>query len=133
MAGPVLVAWVVQAVAGVVLLTRARRRGRAVAVHASVSVGALGLWLSFVTTHQVGWGWAAFGALTVGNGVGDALLVRRSRRALGQGPSGRADYGAAIRGVFAGRFPRLVTFHALFAGIVYFGSLAACVVATLQR
>jgi hypothetical protein len=132
MAGPVLVAWVVQAVAGVLLLTRARRRGGTVAVHACVSVVALGLWTAFVATDRVGWGWAAFGTLTVGNGVGDALLVRRSRRALGPGASGRADYGAAIRGVFAGRFPRLVTFHALFAGIVYFGSLAACVAATLQ-
>ena len=136
MAWFVLGAWVIQACVGVVLLVGwlrhsgvpgAGARGRAaVLAHLLLSLVALGLWVAFVLTHRILLGWVSLGGLTVGNALGDLLLVRRSRRASGNGLSWRADYGTAIRNVFTGRFPRRVAFHALFAGVVYFGALAAC-------
>lgn len=128
MALVMLVPWLLQAAVGLVLLRRGRR-GALVVGHVGLSLVGLALWVGFAVAGQEALGWSAFGLLTVGNVLGDTMLVQRSRRALGTGASGRADYLAAIRSVFAGLFPRPVTFHALFAGVVYFGSLAACLVA----
>ncbi len=129
----VLAAWVVQGAVGLTMAARWRAQSRlstAARIHVAVSVAGLALWAAFAVTGDVPWGWCALGLLTVGNGFGNSLLVGRSRRLTGERSTVSADYPAAIRAVLAGRMPRTVTFHAVFAGVVYFGALAACVVAS---
>ncbi len=125
----------VQMTAGVVLLTRVLRAGHgigtAVASHVGSGVAALVFWLLFVATGVVLWAWLTFVALTVGNTVGDGLLRDRARRLSGRSDGLWRDYGAAIAAVFRGQMPGLVTFHALFAGVVYFGCLGICIGATI--
>lgn len=134
MALVVLGAWLVQAIVGSVLLAGWWRHGRAslpmVVAHVAPAVLALGLWVMFVVDESVAWGWASFAAITVGNTFGDQLLIGRSRRLHGR-RSFRADYGTAVGAVLRRRFPRPVTFHALFAGVVYFGSLAVCILGSV--
>lgn len=130
----VLVVWLVQAAAGVALLSRRLAQGRPsslVVGHVGLSLLALACWAGFVATDAVAWGWVAFALVTAVNTVGDAMLVGRSRRLSGSSGSFWGDYGAAIRATLRGRLPRSVTFHALFAGVAYFAALAACVVATI--
>ncbi|MBD3783568.1 MAG: hypothetical protein IE926_11560 [Micrococcales bacterium] len=138
----VLGAWLVQAGVGVLLLSRwvrhrprgaapAARRGgsRVVLGHLALAVGALFLWSGFTVTGEVLLGWSALGALTLGNVLGDTMLVRRSRRMSRSGGSAAGDYARAVGRVLAGRFDAPVTVHALGAGVVYFGALAACLAA----
>ncbi|MEH0108991.1 hypothetical protein V6N00_04570 [Tersicoccus sp. MR15.9] len=148
MALVVLAAWVVQAAAGVILLMRWLRRSEAlrrseglrrpsgrpasaVLTHVGLSVAGLALWIAFLASGSVLPAWLAFAAITVGNGLGDSLLIARGRRLTGERRGFRADYGAAIVAVFRGRMPRVVTFHALFAGVVWFACLGVCVGATV--
>lgn len=134
MALAVLLAFGIQAAVGVVLLTGWWRHGRAskavVAAHVGPALLAFALWAVFVLDGSVGWGWASLGVLTVANTFGDELLRARARRLVGRRSFWR-DYGAAVVAVLRGRFPRPVTFHALFAGVVYFGSSGVCLVETL--
>jgi hypothetical protein len=129
----VLAAWVAQGAVGLRMTLRWRAQSRlspAALVHVTVSVTGLALWLVFAVSGDVAWGWLALGLLTVGNGFGDSLLVGRSRQQKGERSTVVADYPAAIRAVLTGRMPGDVTFHAVFAGVVYFGALAVCVVAS---
>lgn len=125
----------IQAIAGVMLLTGWWRHGRAIAprvlTHVALGLVGLGTWVTFTITGAVVWGWIAFAAITVGNGVGDSLMIRRFRRQRGYAAGMWSDYGAAIAAVFRGRMPRTVAFHALFAGVVYFTTLGVCIGATM--
>lgn len=129
----VLVAWLIQSAVGVSLLVGWLRHGRraapAVVLHVALALVALALWVFFIATGNVLPAWIAFALITVGNGIGDWLLVRRAQRLPGPVPSNA--YGAAIAAVFRGRMPRSVTFHALFAGVVYFSCLGVCLGASL--
>lgn len=69
--------------------------------------------------------------LTFGIGFGDAMMVRRFRGLVGETRPGMRDYGAAIGDVFTGRMPAKVTFHAAFSAVVYFGSIAVAIGATI--
>ena len=130
----VLGAWLIQSAVGVALLagwlTHGRHNSAVVLPHVGLSVGGLGLWVAFLATDQVAWGWLALGLITVGNSFGDYLLVGRSRQLGGTRSSFFKDYGAAISAVFKGRLPKQVTFHASFAGVVYFTALGACIIAS---
>ncbi len=133
MAYLVLAAWIVQGSVGIALLlgwlSHGRPRAAPLLTHVAISVVALGLWVGFVASGQLVWGWSAFVLVTIGNGFGDSLLVARSRRLSGRHGFAK-DYKTAVATVFAGRLPRKVSFHALFSGVVYFGCLAACLVGT---
>ncbi len=136
MAHVVTALFAIQAIAGLVLLVRWWRVGRPTAApvfsHVAVGVISLGLWITFTVTDAVVWGWLALVGLTIGNTIGDALLlVPRWRRHTGQRQSFFRDYGAAIAGVFRGKLPALVAFHAVFAGAVYFSCLGVCIGATI--
>ncbi|GGU24614.1 hypothetical protein [Nocardioides albus] len=136
MAYVVLVAWLVQAAVGVLLLTGWFRHGRAhsrvVVTHVVLSVAGAGLWVAYVLSDQVLYAWAALVMITIGNGFGDNLLLRRTRR-MGGGThlSTVNTYKLAIRSIFNRRLPLRVGFHALFAGVVYFSTLAICIVDTV--
>lgn len=130
----VLAAWLVQAAVGLALLagwiTHGRRNIVVVVTHVGLSVAALGLWVAFLATDRVEWGWSAFAIVTIGNGFGDYLLVVRSRRLIGTRSSFAKDWAGAAGAAFTGRLPGRVTFHALFSGVVYFAALAACIIAS---
>jgi hypothetical protein len=132
----VLVAWLIQAAVGLALLRPWLSTGRgipvAVVAHALSSVTAVGFWVAFVATGRVAWGWIAFVLITIGNSFGDYVLVGRSRRLAGTRSSFFGDYRAAIGATLKGRLPKPVTFHALFAGVVYFGTLAVCIAETVS-
>ncbi|TQL66685.1 hypothetical protein FB381_0549 [Nocardioides albertanoniae] len=130
----VLVAWLVQASAGVLLLTRwwrHRIRAGVVVTHVALSVLGLALWVAYVLSDHVFWGWGALGLIAVGNGFGDAMLLRRARAMGGRHLSVLHAYRVALGAIFAGRMPAFVIFHALLAGVVFFATLAVCVVATV--
>src|SRR5690349_3707920 len=97
----VLVAWLAQGTAGVVLLTRWVRHGRRgplpVLVHVACGVVALGFWIAFLVTGGVAWAWTAFAIITVGNGFGDWMLVQRGRRLSGERNGYWHDYGQVVR------------------------------------
>ncbi|MBN9213545.1 MAG: hypothetical protein ABS62_05470 [Microbacterium sp. SCN 70-200] len=126
----------IQALAGVVLLIGWWRHGRSVAprvlTHVALGLAGLVTWVTFTITGAVVWGWIAFAAITVGNGVGDSLMIRRFRRQRGWSGGMWSDYGGAIAAVFKGRMPAIVGFHALFAGVVYFTTLGVCIGATME-
>lgn len=130
----VLAAWLVQAAVGLVLLagwiTHGRPNLAVVVTHVGLSVAASGLWVAFLATDRVGWGWSAFALVTVGNGFGDYLLVRRSRRLIGTRSSFAKDWAGAAGAALTGRLPGRVTFHALFSGVVYFTALTTCIIAS---
>ncbi|AIY00069.1 hypothetical protein ART_0470 [Arthrobacter sp. PAMC 25486] len=126
-----LVFWIIQVSVGISLLVswwRHGRRGAAVIIThvASVVVG-LGLWIAFLLSSALWPAWAAFALLNVGNGFGDAMLVGRHRSQAGP----TASYLSAILAVVKGWMPPRVTFHALFAGVVYFSCLGVCLGATV--
>jgi hypothetical protein len=87
--------------------------------------------VTYVLSDQVLYAWAAFVMITIGNGFGDNMLLRRTRRAGGSHLSTLNTYRMAVRSIFKGRLPFQVGFHAIFAGVVYFATLAVCVVATV--
>ena len=131
----VLGAWLIQAGVGIVLLAGWIRHGRGrsaatVLTHVALAVAGLALWASFVMTGALLPAWSAFAVLTAVNGFGDAMLIRRHRRAVGRTTFWK-DYGRAIAAVFAGRMPKHVSFHALFAGVVYFTCLGVCIGASM--
>lgn len=131
----VLVAWLVQAVVGVLLLVRWARHRRPQAVrvltHVGLSVAGLLLWVVHLASGSAVPAWIALVLITIGNAFGDNVLVARWRRGERSPLRGLAAYGATLRAVFRGRLPRPVLFHAVFAGVVYFSALAACIVASV--
>lgn len=131
----VLVAWLVQASVGVLLLTGWMRHGRihsrVVVTHVALSVLGVACWIAYVLADQVLWAWAALLLITVGNGFGDNILLRRARALGGRHLSTVDAYKLALRSMFKGRLPIRVSFHAMFAGVVYFSTLAVCIVATV--
>jgi len=131
-----IVAWVIQAGAGVALLAgwirHARGAGRrAVIVHVVLMLSALAAWTLFAFTGELVWAWCACAILTVGIGFGDYMMVRRHRALEGQSRPGLGDYGPAIGAVFRGRMPAKVTFHAVFSAVVYFGSIGVAIAASV--
>lgn len=88
----------------------------------------------FVVTGSLVCARVAFGLVSVGNAFGDWMLVVRWRGMhADQVGAFWGDYLKAVRVGFRGGFPRLVTFHALFSGVVYFGCLAVCIAASLSQ
>lgn len=129
----VLGAWLLQSAAGVVLLVGwigGRHHAATVLSHIGLSAVALGPWIAFLVTDEVVWGWVALGLITVANSLGDSLLRTRWRHATGIRSSFLRDYAGAVGAVLTNRLPPAVVFHALWAGVVYFAALAACVVAS---
>lgn len=131
-----LVAWIVQAVVGVMLLWGWARHARgvgapAVFTHAGVMVICLALWVVFVLTGTPLWAWLAVGALAVGIPFGETLMVRRARRLRGATRPGLRDYAASIGDVVSRRMPPAVSFHALFSAVVFFGSLGVAIGASV--
>lgn len=131
----VLVAWLVQAAVGVLLLTswvgRGRTPPRTVVTHVAASVLGLAFFVTYVVTDEVLWAWAAFVLITIGNTFGDMMLLQRARAMGGNHLSTVGAYKLALRSMFKGRLPLRVSFHAIFAGVVYFSTLAVCIVATV--
>jgi hypothetical protein len=130
-----LAAWLVEAAVGLTLvvswLRTKRHQAGVVAAHVAPTLVAVGLWTSYVVTERVLWGWIAFGIITVSLGFGDAVLLGRTRRLVGPGGSLVADYRNTVGAMVRGRHPQRVIFHAAFSPVVYFGTLAACVAASL--
>jgi len=132
----VILAWVIQAAVGVTLLVSWARHARGrdaglVLTHVMMMVGFLVPWTAFLATDAVAWAWAGFAILLGFIGFGDAVMVRRARAVTGVSEPGAHDYWQAVRVALKGRLGRRVTFHALFAPVVFFGSLAVCIVATI--
>ncbi|HWI30273.1 MAG TPA: hypothetical protein VNT50_02175 [Microbacterium sp.] len=132
----ILAAWVIQAIVGVTLLVGWVRHARGadsrvVSAHVALMVVYLAPWIAFLATGAAGWAWVAFGVLLVGIPFGDAMMTRRARRVRGETNPGMRDYGLAIGMVFTGKLPPRVIFHALFAPVVFFGSLAVAIGATV--
>ena len=98
--------------------------------HIGNAVVVLVLWVIFMSTDSAGWAWAAFGVLNVNNGLGDAILTGRFRRITAIRSTWWRDYRRAVVAVFRGRRPPAPTLHALAGGVTYFGTLAACLIAT---
>lgn len=132
-ANVVLGAWVLQALVGVSLALGWWRHGRhgasTVLVHVAAATVGLALWVTFVVTASVVAAWLAFVAITVGNTYGDEMLLGRVRGRTGT-TSKRRNYPAAISAIFRGQMPPRVAFHAVFAGVVYFGCLGVSIAAT---
>ena len=130
----VLGAWVIQASVGASLAVTWWRHGRhgLPTVRAHVVALALGLasWVAFVVTENPVAAWAALVVMTIGNAYGDDMLLRRVHSRTGT-TSKRRNYPVAIGAIFRGEMPPRVAFHALFAGVVYFGSLTVCIAATV--
>lgn len=135
MAYVVLGAWLVQGSVGIALLVRWARTGRPSAVtvftHVVLGLAGLALWTVFLMSSNVVPAWLAFGLITVGNGFGDVMLVRRWRRMSGTTSGFWSDYGKTVGAAFRGELPKPVLFHSLFSGVVYFSCLAACIGATV--
>ncbi len=130
----VLAAWLIQAAVGVSLFVSWWRGGRTgaptVVTHAAAGALGLALWAAFLLTGNVLPAWLAFAVITVGNGFGDAMLRGRSRGIHGATTFWKG-YAGAVGDTFRGLMPTRVTFHALFAGLVYFTCLGVCIGATV--
>lgn len=125
-----------QLLVGVLLLVGWVRHARGagtgpVVAHTALMVGYLVPWAVFIATGHPVWAWGAVGVLSIGIPFGDVLMVHRSRRIRGERRPGLRDYGPAIGDVFAGRMPAKVAFHALFGGVVFFGSVGVAIGATV--
>ena len=131
----VLLAFVIQALMGASLLATWWRRGRrdapTVTVHWVAAVLGLVLWIAFVATDSLVAAWGSFAAITVGNTYGDKMLLARVHHQTGT-TSKRRNYPVVVVSIFRGRMPWRVAFHALFAGVVYFGCLGVCVASTVR-
>ena len=131
----VLGAWVVQSAVGASLALSWWRHGRhhLPTVRAHVVSLTLGLvsWVAFVVTQNPVAAWTALVVMTIGNAYGDDMLLRRVHSRTGT-TSKRRNYPVAIRAIFRGEMPARVAFHAVFAGVVYFGSLGVCIAATVS-
>lgn len=130
----VLVAWLIQALVGITLAVTWWRHGchgaPTVYVHAAASIAGLALWVTFTTTASLVAAWSALLAITVGNTYGDKMLLGRVQGRTGT-TSKRRNYPVAVAAIFRGQMPPRVAFHALFAGVVYFGCLGVCIAATV--
>ena len=100
--------------------------------HVSASVLGLASFLTYVLTDAVLWAWAAFVLIAIGNTFGDMMLLRRTRAMGGSHLSTINAYKLALRSMFKGRLPLRVSFHAMFAGVVFFSTLAVCIVETVS-
>lgn len=127
----VLLGWILQAVTGLTVLAKSPHR-RQTLLHVIPALSALALFVVFAATEQVLWVWLSFAVVTVANVFGDLLLVGRGRRLTGETGSFGRDYSAAIGAVFKGRFPIIVTFHAVFSGVVFFATLALALTGSLS-
>jgi membrane protein DedA with SNARE-associated domain len=127
----VLIGWIIQAATGLTMLAKSPHRRQALR-HVIPALTALALFVVFASTEQLLWVWLAFAVVTVANVFGDLLLVARGRRLTGETGSFGSDYNAAIGAVFKGKFPIIVTFHALFSGVVFFATLALAVTRSLS-
>ncbi len=127
-------AWIVQALVGLSLAVGWWRHGRrhptTVGAHVACSVLGLAAWTTYVVTDGIAAAWGAVALITVGNGFGDEMLLRRVRHRT-ESTSKRRSYPVAVGALFRGQMPARVAFHALFAGVVYFGSLGVAIAATL--
>jgi hypothetical protein len=132
----VLALLVLQSVVGVLALLRWRGALRAatsfptalVAAHIVVSAGATALWVVWLASDRLAWGWAAFVVVLVGNGLGDLVLAGRWR--LDQALSGRwlRGWADAARNLLDRR-RRIGAAHAALAGVTTVLMLVACLVA----
>lgn len=131
----VLGVWLIQSVVGGALLAALARRGRrpgpTVLAHAAVNSGALVLWIVFIAQGSIVAAWLAFATVTVGNGIGDYMLVNRWRRMTGSASGFWPDYRRTVGAIFRGFFPPGVTFHTCFSGVVYFSCLGVCIGASV--
>ena len=131
----VLLSFVIQASVGASLLATWWRRGRrgalTVNVHWVAALVGLGLWTAFTATDSLVAAWGAFAAITVGNTYGDKMLLARVHHHTGT-TSKLRNYPVVVAAILRGRMPRRVAFHALFAGVVYFGCLGVCIASTVS-
>ncbi|MFI5622482.1 hypothetical protein ACIA03_03360 [Nocardioides sp. NPDC051685] len=131
----VLVAWLVQAAVGILLLTswigHGRTPPRTVVTHVTLSVLGVASWITYVLSDMVLWAWAAFALIAIGNAFGDMMLLRRARAMGGSHLSTVNAYKVALRSMFKGRLPLRVSFHAVFAGVVFFSTLGVCIAETV--
>ncbi|MEV4313717.1 hypothetical protein [Actinocrispum sp. NPDC049592] len=115
-----LVAWVISAGVGVVMLLRWRRAvppPPAALIHLAAAATGLALWITYLSTDRpAALAWVTFGVLIVINGLGDMLLtVRwRARRANTGHGSAILDYFRAAREVMSGKRPAALA-HAFLA------------------
>lgn len=132
----VLVLLVLQSLLGVAALLRWRsayknRVGfpmRTVATHIAFADVTTVLWIVWMVTDALAWGWAALVTILLANGVGDLLLAGRWR--LEHALTGRWLRGwvAAAKGLTSPR-RRVNAAHAVMAGVTTAVLAAACVVA----
>lgn len=131
----ILGAWIIQALVGTMMLAGWVRHARGaqarlVLPHVALMVLFLTPWTAFVLTGVAWWAWAAVLVLTVGIPFGDAVLLQSARRVRGEEGRGAAGYAVAVRALVARQLPGRVAFHALFAPVVFFGSLGIAIGAT---
>ncbi|GAB2989174.1 hypothetical protein [Nocardioides montaniterrae] len=130
----VLVLLVVQSLLGVLALLRWRRALRTgasfpwplVASHVLVADIATALWIARLVTDAGGWGWASFGVLLVGNGLGDLVLAGRWRLDAAVGGRWLTGWVSGAKGLLDPR-RRVGALHATGAGVVTVLVLVACI------
>lgn len=132
----VLGAWLIQAAVGVTLLASWAHHARGkdaglILTHVLAMVGFLAPWTAFVITGAPWWAWIGFGVLAAFIGFGDAAMVRRARPLFAETRPGLGDYLPAIRLAMTGALGRRTLFHMLFSAVVFFGSLAVAIWASL--
>lgn len=132
----VLVAWIIQGAVGLTLFLdwfrrRSRRGARTVISHVLLSLLGLVSWVGFMVTGALVAAWTAFACITVGNILGDVMLLGRARRIAPEADTIRRRYAVAISSILRGTLPRRVSFHALFSAVVYFTCLGVCIGATI--
>lgn len=130
----ILGGWLVQGAVGATLAVawwRGRRTSRTVVAHVLSSLVGVAAWTTYVVTDALVAAWVAVLAITIGNGFGDEMLLQRVQHRTGT-TSKRRNYPAAIGAIVRGQMPARVAFHAMFAGVVYFGSLIIAVRATVS-
>jgi hypothetical protein len=132
----ILIAWAIQATVGLTMLLGWMRRGRGaeanrILSHVALMVLYLTPWVAFTLTGVAWWAWAALAVLLFGIPFGDLVLLDRARRARGESGEGMRGYAIAVKAIFAGQLPWKVAFHALFAPVVFFGTLGVAVAATI--
>ena len=100
--------WVAGVGVGLVLFRRWPRPPATAWVHLVTALSGLALWIGYLVADRPGWlAWVGFAWLTLVNGLGDKLMLRRG-----------GGYVAAAADVLSGRRP-LVLVHALLAPATY--------------
>lgn len=132
----ILAAWAIQAAVGVIMLAGWVRHARGadahrVVPHVALMILFLAPWLAFILTGSAWWPWAALTVLLIGIPFGDFVLLDRARRVRETEGKGMRGYGVALQAIFAGQLPGKVAFHALFAPVVFFGTLGVAIGATV--